>query len=129
MDSTLVCRINPFCKRLQTGIICPHMQGVSTSKIFIQPLPPLRRLPPLQHPPVSPITVFPSTTTVPQVIPPPPPPSPVIRTQQPLLHQPLPIRQIPLQSSSPLPPLRSSQPLSTGPSPFRPILIRQRTTY
>ena len=112
MDTALVCRINPVCKRLQAGIICPHMQSVPAQGFRIQPpqvLPPLRRV--TRLPPVSPVLL------------PPPPPTPLL----------LPIRPIPQKTlSTPIhftPPSPQTTLVPTNSSSFRPILIRQRLTY
>ena len=110
MNTTLVCVINPFCKRLQAGIICPHMQSIPAQNLRIQPplaLPPLRRLE--QLPPISPLTV--SSLPIPTY----------------------PIRPIPQKMTNTLtqfiPPSPQTKLLPTNPSPFRQILIRQRIAY
>ena len=134
MDSSLVCRINPFCKRLQAGIICPHMQAIPASHLHMQQLPPLHRSrnfhQPLQLPPISPVQVFPQTRVV---APPPSPTSPVMSLSL-SLSQPRPIRAIAehISRTSPQNPEYLSQPVKLLPrssSSFRPILIRQRVTY
>ena len=127
MDLQMACLMNPSCKHLQDGVICPHMQGIRISPLQVQLLPRLRRvvLPPVQ-PPVR------------QPRPPPVPLQPLLlplhqeqptRVVHPPLLQPQPIRQVlpllpktPSEVRNPLPPIHQQV---RPPCQLHPVPLRQ----